>query len=247
MAIIGYDTGNTQAPRRGARGLDRELPVLPLLTLAFFACAAVVYIFYVLWPRWPEEPALDAPELPVTVADVTFNVQPAAIRVAVQRRAGAHDRIDLAFAWPSLTAPNSAVKPVVGPGLPPAAAKMLDRIFVTIAVSGDALAPDERVHDIYPRYASATPATGPGGLAILPFRDGTPYAGEDLIYDPNDPDSFLVRCTRVAAGPAPGSCLYERRIGGAGLTVRFPRDFLEDRSSLTANIDRLIAKLRPHQ
>ena len=59
MAIIGYDTGNTQAPRRGARGLDRELPVLPLLTLAFFACAAVVYIFYVLWPRWPEEPALD--------------------------------------------------------------------------------------------------------------------------------------------------------------------------------------------
>jgi hypothetical protein len=247
MTTTGYDSADRGGTLRGASRARGELPVLPLLTLAFFACAAIVYIFYVLWPRWPEQPALDAPELPVTVSGITFNVPPAAIRVAVQRRAGAHDRIDLAFAWPSLAPPDAAVKPVAGPDLPSAATNMLDRVFVTIADSGDTLAPEERVRDIYPRYASATPASGPSGLAILPFRDGTPYQGEDLIYDANDPESFLVRCTRVDAGPAPGSCLYERRIGAADLTVRFPRDFLDDRQSLAANIDRLIANLSPHQ
>jgi len=246
MATIGYGTNQTSAtpPSRRVRV---EVPVVPLLTLAFFTFAAVAYIFYVLWPRWPEQAATDAPEMPVTVSGITFNIPPAAIRVPVQRRAGAHDRIDLAFAWPSLEPPDATVKPVSGPDLPSTSANMLDRIFVTIAESGDTLAPDERVRDIYPRYASAAPASGPAGLAILPFREGTPYQGEDLIYDANDPESFLVRCTRADSGLAPGSCLYERRIGGADLTVRFPRDFLADRQSLAANIDRLVAKLRPHQ
>ena len=88
--------GVVRASRHASRNL---LP--PVLLLIALALMAVAYIVYVLWPRWPAaQVALDAPELPVTIGGVAFNVPPAAIRVAVQRRPGAHDRIDLAFLWP---------------------------------------------------------------------------------------------------------------------------------------------------
>ena len=121
-----------------------------------------------------------------------------------------------------------------------------DRVFVTIAIARDSLPPGERVKTIYPRYAEPEPAAGVDGLAVLAFRQGTPYHGEDLIYDGTAPETFLVRCTRNGAGHTPGMCLYVRRIGEADVTVRFRRDWLEDWRTVAANINRLIASLRPH-
>ena len=74
------------------------------------------------------------------------------------------------------------------------------------------------------------------------FRDGTPYAGEDLVYEPGTA-GFLVRCTR-GAGPVPATCLYDRRIDTADVVVRFPRDWLDDWHMVAATLDRLIASLR---
>jgi hypothetical protein len=195
-----------------------------------------------LWPRWPQpSAAVEAPTFPITIAGVPFNVPPATIRVAVQRRPGAQERIDLAFLWPSLNPADPAVKPDAAAMA--AQSNMLDRIFVTVAGAGDALSPDQRLQSIYPHYASSEAAAGPVGLAVLAFRDGTPYQGEDLIYDAQAPDRFLVRCTRAAA--TPGTCLYERRIATADLVARFPRDWLDDWPAVAAGIDRLIARLRP--
>src|SRR5215813_3244353 len=55
--------------------------------------------------------------------------------------------------------------------VPPAAR---ERLFVTIAIAGDTLAPAERVRIIYPRYVAAQPVAAADGLAVLAFRDGTP-------------------------------------------------------------------------
>ena len=63
---------------------------------------------------------------------------------------------------------------------------------------------------------------GPEGLAVLAFRQGTPYQGEDLIYDATAPENFLVRCSRNGAGPTPGMCLYVRRIGEADVDGALP-------------------------
>jgi len=236
------------SPPGASRRAGGGLPLPPMLLLAALVFAAVAYIVYVLWPRWPAVPlALDAPELPITIAGVAFEVPPAAIRVPVQRRPGAHERIDLAFMWPSLKPADTAPKPAAPEALPARGiGPTLDRVFVTIAGAGDAMAPDERVRTIYPRYATIEPVSGPTGLAVLAFREGTPYQGEDLIYDGTTPENFLVRCTRNGAGATPGTCLYERRIeNAADIVVRFPRDWLEDWQSVAGNIDRLIAALRP--
>jgi len=229
-------------PRRGGHG-----PLLlPLIAFAAVAGLAFIYIGYVLWPRWPGPPVgLDAPALPITVAGVAFNIPPAAIRVPLQRRPGAQERVDLTFVWPSLEPPDPNAKPAPPtPGTAPPPAPTLERIFLTIANAGDTLAPDDRVLTIYPRYVAAEASEGPAGLIVLAFRDGTPYQGEDLVYDAAAP-GFLVRCTRPGPGPTPGTCLYERRIGAADLVLRLPRDWLADWRTVAANIERLLAKLRP--
>jgi hypothetical protein len=194
-------------------------------------------IAYMLWPQG-QPVAPDAPSIPITVAGVAFNVPPAAVRFKMQRRTGPQARIDLAFMWPSLEPPPStAVTPADAP-------KVTDRIFLTIAGSDGTLPPIDRLKSIYPRYVAAGPAVDMGGLQVRAFRSGTPYNGEDLIYDPDAPERLLMRCTQSFAG-TPGTCLHERRLGGADVTVRFPRDWLNDWRATAAGIDRLIAKIRP--
>jgi hypothetical protein len=104
--------------------------------------------------------------------------------------------------------------------------------------------PRPSARTLYPRYAAAEPVPGPGGLTLLAFRDGTPYQGEDLIYDAGAA-AFRVRCSRNRAGPTPGICLYERRIDAAEIVVRFPRDWLGDWHRVAGALDRLIASVRP--
>jgi len=195
-------------------------------------------IAYMVWPQGaPVAP--DAPSLPIAVAGVAFNVPPAAIRFKMQRRAGPHARVDLAFQWPSLEPPPpaTAVTPADAP-------KVTDRVFLTIAGSDGTLPPIDRLKSIYPRYLAPGPAVDMAGLQVRAFRGGTPYQGEDLIHDPEAPERMLMRCTQSFAG-MPGTCLHERRLGAADVTVRFPRDWLNDWRATAANLDRLIAKIRP--
>jgi hypothetical protein len=230
-------------PRPGAHGLSR----LPLLAFAAAACFAVGLVVFLLWPRWPAgNLAPDAPTLPVTIAGVAFNLPPAAIRVPVQRRPGAHDRVDLAFLWPSLEPPDAHAKTT--PTATDAPPQAMDRLFVTLSVASDRLTPAERVQAIYTRYVVQGATADSRGLLTLPFRDGSPYQGEDLIYEPPaNPvqDGFLVRCTRNGPGPTPGICLHERRIERADVVVRFPRDWLDDWKTVAQQIDRLTTRLRP--
>jgi hypothetical protein len=165
--------------------------------------------------------------------------------VPVQRRPGAQERLDLTFLWPSLEPPDENAKPPLQPAAAAAAAapQIVERVFMTISAAGNTLAPAERMASIYPRYAAAEAVSGPGGLAVLAFREGTPYQGEDLIYDPAGP-GFLVRCSR-GAGPTPGICLHEQRIDAADVVVRFPRDWLDDWHTVAGTIERLVARLRP--
>jgi hypothetical protein len=237
--------GQFQRGQRRARGASASLLLVPLLLLTALMLAAVAYIVCVLWPRWPAEPvALDSPQLPITVAGTPFNIPPAAIRVGVQRHPGALERVDLAFLWPSLKPADQGAKPIT-PATLPAAGSMLDRIFITIAAAGNMMAPTERLRTIYPRYAASEPTAGPDGLAVLAFREATPYQGEDLIYDAMTPEDFLVRCSRNGAGATPGTCLWEERVETADIVVRFPRDWLKDWRPLAGDIAALIKSLRP--
>jgi hypothetical protein len=231
-----------RVPHPRARRGHGGLPALPLMAICALSVGALGFVGFVLWPRWPEPPiAPDAPSLPITVGGTVFNLPPAAIRVPMQRQPGTHARVDLTFLWPSLEPPDPANASGASKPLP----NLSQRLFVTIVAAGGTLAPLDRLKTIYPRYAMRDPVAGPDGLAVLPFRDGSPYHGEDLIYDGTTPGKFLVRCSRNGAGPVPGICLYSRRIEGADVTVRFPRDWLNDWRAVAGGVDTLIARLHP--
>jgi hypothetical protein len=219
------------------RGAAESLLYFALLVVISLAVTALGFVVYAMWPSWPEaDIASDAPSLPITVAGALFNVPPQAIRVAAQRHSGAQERVDLVYLWPSLAPPD-----------PNAAAPNLaerDRLFVSIAVA-TSLSPVERLKGIYPRYAAAEPTQGPAGLAIFAFRDGSPYQGEDLVFDAETPEKFLARCARTANPLAPGTCMAERRIGNADVTARFPRDWLENWRDMEAGLEKLVGQLRP--
>ena len=236
----------------------RSFTVLPLSFLIVPLIAAGCFVAYVLWPSWPSAPvAPNAPALPITVAGVLFEIPPAAIRTPVQRHPGPHDRIDLAFEWPSLAPPqangNADEPPLAGAEMTGAAARSpksekadtAGRLFVTIAGLGSLLPPADRLRSIYPHYVEAQARAGRDGLAILPFRSGTPYEGEDLIYAADQPDRFYARCSHPS-DVMPATCVHERLIGAADVTLRFPRDWAEkDWRSVAAGFDRLIAQLHP--
>jgi hypothetical protein len=89
------------------------------------------------------------------------------------------------------------------------------------------------------------PAAARQGLSVVAFRDGTPYQGEDVVFDAAMPEGFLARCARAATSLTPATCLAERRIEGADVTMRFPRDWLDAWRDVESGFDALIGRLRP--
>jgi hypothetical protein len=238
-------------PRHKTRRPTRALFTLPFTCGVVLVAAAAAFVSYVLWPTWPSQPTpLDAPAMPITVAGVLFDVPPAAIRERVQRLPGEHDRIDLAFEWPSLAPPRPDDKPADKTVLDPANAATAaaepenERLFVSVAGLGTELTPLERLRTIYPRYVEKAASAGPDGLAILAFRADTPYGGEDLVYVGADPEQFFALCTR-AGSTVPGTCIHERALGAAQITFRFPRAWFGDWRAIAGGFDRLLAQLHP--
>ena len=132
-----------------------------------------------LWPTWEREPASGPARLPVSIGATLFNVPTAAIRMKIQRHSGPQERVDLSFVFPSLEPPD-APKHVSADTIEEKV-QPIDRIFLSISAHHDALAPDTRVRTIYPRYLEQAATPVEDGLTMRAFRDGSPYASEDLF------------------------------------------------------------------
>jgi hypothetical protein len=230
------------APRRSRGSVKpRRGHLAPLLAAALIAVPAVTAVAWLLWPTWTPK-ALDNNErLPVSIGETLFNLPPHAFRRKVQGHSGPQERVDLNFVYPSL-APPDAPRHVTAETIEDTP-QPIDRIFLSIAAHHDSLAPDIRLRTIYPRYLDSAERPPQDGLSIHAFRDGTPYAGEDLFVAETPP--LVARCTRDA--PTPGMCLSERRIGGADLTFRFPRQWLTEWRDVAGAMERLVRQLQGPQ
>lgn len=217
---------------------DPRSHMVLIVVAAVITAGAIGLVAYLLWPTWGNG-AVNAPSrIPVSVGGTLFNVPTSAIRRKIQRHSGPQERVDLSFTFPSLDAPEApkhvsaeTVEDKVQP---------IDRIFLSISAHHDALAPEARVRTIYPRYLEQAATPIDDGLSMRAFRDGSPYANEDL-FSAGAP-GFNARCTRD--GVTPGMCLTERRIDGADLTFRFPRSWLSQWRDVANAMDRLTAQLR---
>jgi hypothetical protein len=216
------------AVRRGYR--------VPVALGSMIACLSVAAVVYLLWPTWRAQAVGDPERTPVSVGDTLFNVPTKAFRVKFQRHSGPQERVDLAFMYPSLMPPE---KPKRATPEDIEEFHPIDRIFVSIAAHHDAMAPETRLRTILPRYLAPASAQIDEGLRVRAFVEGSPYSAEDLITA--DEPQLAARCTRDRQ--TPGMCISERRIDGADLTFRFPRQWLKDWRDVATAIDRLTAQL----
>lgn len=219
----------------------RRNHLIPVLLGSLLAAGAIALIAYLLWPTWRSGAATDPERIPVSVGDTLFNVPAHAFRRKVQKQSGPQERVDLSYNYPSLEAPDQPRR--VSVETFDENAQPIDRIFVSLTAHHDAMSPDIRLRTIYPRYIDQAAATMQDGLTLRPFRDGSAYANEDLFV--GAAPELVARCSRD--GVTPGMCLSERRIGGADLTFRFPRDWLAQWRDVGNAMDRLTAQLTsPH-
>jgi hypothetical protein len=209
----------------------------PIAIASALTAAAVGLVAYLLWPTWGTDPAREPERLPVQVGGTLFNVPTAAIRRKIQRHSGPQERVDLAFTFPSLEAPEAAKH--VSADTVEDQPQPIDRIFVSIAAHRDSLAPDMRVRTIYPRYLEQASTPLDDGLTMRAFKDGSPYSGEEMFFGGNP--ALSARCTRDAA--TPGMCLSERRVEGADLIFRFPRSWLSQWRDVANAMEQLTAQM----
>ena len=217
---------------------DPRSHMVLIMAAAALTAGAIALVAYLLWPTWGSDPSRGPSRLPVSVGATIFNVPTAAIRMKIQRHSGPQERVDLSFTFPSLEAPEAPKH--VSADTVEEKVQPIDRIFLSIAAHHDTLAPDARVRTIYPRYLEQASTLVDNGLTMRAFRDGSPYANEDL-FTASAP-SFDARCTRD--GLTPGMCLSERRVDGADLTFRVPRSWLAQWRDVANAMDRLTAQMR---
>ena len=217
---------------------DPRSHMILIVVAATISAGAIALVAYLLWPTWGAG-AAGAPErMPVSVGATLFNVPTPAIRRKIQRHSGPQERVDLSFVFPSLEAPEAPRH--VSADTFEEKVQPIDRIFLSISAHHDTLAPETRVRTIYPRYLDQTSTPVDDGLTMRAFRDGSPYANEDM-FSAAAPGLYA-RCTRD--GLTPGMCLSERRVDGADLTFRFPRNWLAQWRDVANAMDRLTAQMR---
>jgi hypothetical protein len=217
---------------------DPRSHMILIMAAATFAVGAIALVAYLLWPTWGNGAANAPSRLPVSVGNTLFNVPTQAIRRKIQRHSGPQERVDLSFTFPSLEAPE-APKHVSADTIEEKV-QPIDRIFLSISAHHDTLAPETRVRTIYPRYLEQASTPVDDALTMRAFRDGSPYANEDLFVA--SAPNLNARCTRD--GVTPGMCLTEHRIDGADLTFRFPRSWLSQWRDVANAMNRLTAQLR---
>lgn len=224
-------------PSRRRRRPQHRYCGMALLS-GLLSVSAVALIAYLLWPTWRPAPPEQPIPLPISIGGTLFNIPANAIREKVQRHSGPQERVDLGFDFPSLEPPGTQRH--VNAESVEDAQNAIKRIFLSIAEHHGAMSPDTRLQTIYPRYLEPTQSVVAESLTLLAFRDGTPYEQEDLLVAQDKP--FVARCTRDRE--TPGTCLSERRINGADLTFRFPRQWLGQWRDVAAAMDSLTNRLR---
>jgi hypothetical protein len=223
-------------PTARHRRRHRRSHLVPILIGAALAAPAIAVVAYLLWPTWQSQKPGDPDRIPVSVGATLFNVPTHAFRRKVQKHSGPQERVDLNYVYPSLEASNQPRHVSVENF--DENAQPIDRIFLSIIAHHDAISPDARLRTIYPRYIDRATSNA-DGLTTQPFRDGSPYAREDLFLGTSP--TLVARCTRD--GATPGMCMSERRVGGADLVFRFPRDWLTQWHDVGNAMDTLAKQL----
>lgn len=183
-----------------------------LITLA--GAVATVSASWILLRRPPSPGALAQTRL----GDISLVYAPAYARFAGGRAGGRLDRLDLAATLPDFKPAGAVARPLGGD-------EASGLLFLSIGPQDSSVDPAERTATLYDNFLEADVEEEPSGLIMRRFAQGSPYAGEDLYFDPPEGRNFAARCARPAKPPdaLPLTCIAAIRIDGLDIDARFDR------------------------
>lgn len=118
-------------------------------------------------------------------------------------------------------------------------------VFITIAPADSSLDPAERPSKLYARFLGPDQWSHPGGLVASAFEAGSPFEGQELYFVAPDGRAFAARCGRPdQSQKTPNSCIYDFRVDGLDVELRFPAALLSEWEKLNAGARGLIEAAR---
>jgi hypothetical protein len=154
------------------------------------------------------------------------------------RGGGRLDHLDLAAFFPAFTPAGEAGDIDSKTDLSERYEKL---VFVTLRPADPGLDPSERPAKLYDRFLEPDGWSHPGGLIARAFQAGSPFEGQELYFVAPEGRVFAARCGRSdQAQKTPNSCVYDFRLGGLDVEVRFPAALLSEWEKLNAGVRGLI-------
>jgi len=208
-----------------------------LLFCAVALAAAASAIF--LWRLQNRQEA--PPTRQVFVGATRFTLLSGYLRPS-SRDGGRLDRLDVAAFFPDC-APAGDVADVNG------ASDLGERfeklVFITIKPEDSNLDPADRPAKLYARFLESDEWSHPGGLLARAFQDGSPFEGQELYFVAPEGRDFAARCGRPdSARKTPNSCVYDFRLDGLDVELRFSAAILSEWRRLNAGARGLIEATR---
>ncbi|HRJ69073.1 MAG TPA: hypothetical protein PK812_05635 [Beijerinckiaceae bacterium] len=230
----GIESRSVEQKRGGAVRVMLRIAVLAVLLVIAAAAGLLARRIYV--ERTPPAGAAE-----FFIGSQKVLVPRAMVRDPDLRNGGALNRIDLALLWPDLRGAAAATKAEIDRGM----------VFIGLedaapraATPGD-IDPTDRPGELYARFLAQEAWSNPGGLVMRRFRAGTPYEGEELFVSSPDERVFSARCPiRKLGNTTEDLCLWQTRITGMELQVRFSPRLLVEWQALSGGVRALVTRLK---
>ncbi len=198
-----------------------------LLALVFSALLAVAGLHFLLSPEGEGRKIVEA-----EIAGVKFVYARGYARDETTGAGGLSDRLAFVASFPAFTPLTAKQRAAVVPA-----------VALTVTPKDDSLDPAERPGKLYARFLTADALSGPGGLILRRFEQGSPYDSEDLFIAPPDGRTFFARCPKSQNGATSEGCLSVFREGDFDVELRFASGFLEHWDALYDGARGLLSRM----
>lgn len=172
----------------------------------------------------------------IIVGNDVLNIPANVFRFKKQRQATTSKRIDLFYYWPGFQG-YSKTKHNLFYG-PDSSTENL--IFSTIENRTMQFDMSARLQPVYSSLLEGEKKTSVGGLIYQRLRPEAGYSGEELHYQADSPEPYVVRCQRIENGGITASCMRDINIGkGLALSYRFSRKLLPHWRAIETTMQKL--------
>ena len=118
-------------------------------------------------------------------------------------------------------------------------------VFISVKSSDSSLDPADRPAKLYARFLVPDGWSHPGGLVARAFQAGSPFEGQELYFVAPEGRDFAARCRRPdQTQKTPNSCIYDFRVDGLDVEMRFSAALLSQWEKLKAGARGLIETAR---